>query len=384
METYLVGGAVRDALLGLPVHERDWVVVGATPEEMKARGFLPVGKDFPVFLHPKTREEYALARTERKSGPGYHGFTFYAAPDVTLEQDLRRRDLTINAMARAPDGTLIDPYEGQRDLKARVLRHVSPAFSEDPLRVLRVARFASRFSPLGFRIAKETQRLMVALVEAGEIHALVPERVWREMERALGEAAPHVFFEVLLECGALAVLMPALANALEYDRRALDALRLAAERGHKPSIRYAALLEFALDDETHVRTESKRVKAPNTFVDLATLAARHRDSIHQVMASNPERLLSLLEAVDAFRRPQRLDDLLAVLRTDATIRAKADDYPQEKRLLAALTAARQIKGQTLAEQGFSGPGLGEALHRARRDAIGALESSENDQQQQAE
>jgi tRNA nucleotidyltransferase (CCA-adding enzyme) len=304
MQIYLVGGAVRDELLGRAVHERDWVVVGATPEAMVAQGYRPVGRDFPVFLHPGTNEEYALARLERKVGPGYRGFTTQHSPAVTLEQDLQRRDLTVNAIARADDGTLIDPYGGQADLAARVLRHVSPAFSEDPVRILRVARFAARFAPLGFTVAPETLALMRTMVASGEVEALVGERVWKELERSLGESAPGRCFEVLAGCGALAVLAPQLDAALRVSPAALAALQRSSAAGLAPAQRWAALL--ARLDEAEAEALSRRLHAPNEFRELAQLAARVRAALAAAPAGlAPEAALALIERSDALRRPER-------------------------------------------------------------------------------
>jgi tRNA nucleotidyltransferase (CCA-adding enzyme) len=310
MQVYLVGGAVRDELLGRAVHERDWVVVGATPAQMLAQGFRPVGRDFPVFLHPTTNEEYALARLERKVGPGYRGFTTEHSPDVTLEQDLQRRDLTVNAIARADDGTLIDPHGGQADLAARLLRHVSPAFSEDPVRILRVARFAARFAPLGFTVAPATLALMRAMVAAGEADALVGERVWKELERSLGEPAPGRCFEVLAQCGALAVLAPELAQALHAASgqepatpAPLAALARAVAAGLSPAERWAALLTEL--GEAPGEALCRRLHAPNEFRELAALAARVHAAVAQVAGLAPEAALALLERGDALRRPGR-------------------------------------------------------------------------------
>ncbi|MBE0622439.1 MAG: multifunctional CCA tRNA nucleotidyl transferase/2'3'-cyclic phosphodiesterase/2'nucleotidase/phosphatase [Burkholderiales bacterium] len=306
MKIYAVGGAVRDELLGLPVKDRDYVVVGATPEEMTRLGYKPVGKDFPVFLHPKTHEEYALARTERKTARGYKGFQVHAAPDVTLEQDLSRRDLTINAIARDAEGRIIDPYGGTVDLKRGVLRHVSPAFAEDPVRILRVARFAARF---GFRVAPATLRLMRAMVKAGEADALVAERVWQELAIGLMEAAPSKMFALLRSCGALARVLPELAEAWaqrgQYARsqRALD---YAAARGSAPRARYAVLacaLAGLEAPERELRRMSARLRAPADAADLALLALRHREQIDLGAKLEAEGIVTLLQACDAWRRP---------------------------------------------------------------------------------
>jgi tRNA nucleotidyltransferase (CCA-adding enzyme) len=322
MQVYLVGGAVRDELLGRAVHERDWVVVGATPDQMLAQGYKPVGRDFPVFLHPTTNEEYALARLERKVGPGYRGFTTQHSPEVTLEQDLQRRDLTVNAIARATDGTLIDPHGGQADLAARVLRHVSPAFSEDPVRILRVARFAARFAPLGFTVAPETMALMRGMVAAGEADALVGERVWKEIERALAEPAPGRCFEVLHECGALAVLAPALAATIAAGGPRA-ALARAVSAGLAPAQRWAALL--ASLPEAAATDTCQRLRASNEFRELAVLGARLHAACTSAPAGaglTPEAMLALFERGDALRRPGRFAAALAAteaaLAPDAT------------------------------------------------------------------
>ncbi|APZ44601.1 multifunctional CCA addition/repair protein [Acidihalobacter ferrooxydans] len=400
---YRVGGAVRDRLLGLPVHERDWVVVGSTPEAMRAAGFRPVGKDFPVFLHPQTHEEYALARTERKTAPGYHGFSFHAAPDVSLEDDLRRRDLTVNAIAQSSDGTLIDPYGGQSDLANRLLRHVSPAFAEDPVRILRVARFAARFAPLGFRVADPTLALMRQMVEAGEVDALVPERVWQELARALTEAAPRAFFETLRACGALARLIPELdrlwgvpqppqyhpeIDTGDHIMRVLDqAVLLSTD----PAVRFAALLHDLGKGTTppahwpsHHGHEQRgeglvldicaRLKAPHEFRDLARLVAREHGNVHRALELRPATVLKLLEAADAFRRPERFAAALLACTADARGRPghERDAYPQAAYLQRALDAARAVAAQPLLERGLHGPELAAALRRERIAAIAGL------------
>ena len=309
MKIYCVGGAVRDELLGLPVKDRDYVVVGATPEEMTRQGYRPVGRDFPVFLHPETHEEYALARTERKTARGYHGFEFHAAPDVTLEQDLARRDLTINAIARDMDGKLIDPHDGAADLKAGVLRHVSSAFKEDPVRILRVARFAARF---GFRIAPETQKLMRQMVENGEADALVSERVWQELARGLMEKRPSRMFEVLRECGALARIAPeldALWDDAETAASAMGALDGVAQAGTTLPARFATLTRFL--EPLAVESVATRLKLPSDCRDLALLAARHANAMADAAELEAPALLELFNAVDLWRRPERLSELAA-------------------------------------------------------------------------
>ncbi|WP_455385810.1 multifunctional CCA addition/repair protein [Acidihalobacter prosperus] len=401
--TYLVGGAVRDRLLGLPVKERDWVVVGSTPEDMRARGFRPVGKDFPVFLHPRTNEEYALARTERKTAPGYHGFAFHAAPDVTLEDDLRRRDLTVNAMAEDADGSLIDPYRGQADLERRLLRHVSPAFAEDPVRILRVARFAARLAPLGFRVADETMALMRGMVEAGEVDALVPERVWQELVRALAAPTPRAFFETLRACGALARLIPELDRLwgvpqpakyhpeIDTGDHVMRVLDQAALLSPEPSVRFAALLhdlgkgttpkELLPKHHGHEQRSERlvldvcaRFKAPNEFRDLARLVAREHGNVHRALELRPATVLKLLEGADAFRRPERFAAALLACEADAHGRPghETDAYPQAEFLQRALRAARDVPVQPLLERGLKGQELAEALRCERVEAIAGL------------
>ena len=400
LEVYLVGGAVRDRLLGLPVKEHDWVVVGATPEEMLRRGFRPVGRDFPVFLHPETGEEYALARTERKTGPGYHGFAFHAAPDVSLEEDLRRRDITINAMAQAPDGTLVDPYGGRVDLERRLLRHVSPAFVEDPVRILRVARFAARLAPLGFRVADETLALMRRMVESGEADHLVPERVWQELVRALGEPAPRRFFEVLRDCGALARVLPELDRLFgvpqppehhpEVDTgvHTLLVLDQAAALSPEPVVRYAALLHDLGKGVTPreewprhhgheargaelARAVSERLRAPAEFRDLAVLTAAEHGRAHRALELRPATVLELLERADAFRRPERFERFLLACEADSRGRPGYErrDYVQGRLLREARAAAAAVSPRAFVEAGLKGAAVGEALRRARLRAI---------------
>lgn len=337
---YEVGGAVRDELLGLPVQDRDYVVVGATPGEMEGLGFKPVGKDFPVFLHPVTREEYALARIERKAGRGYRGFAVHAAPDVTLEQDLARRDLTINAIARDEHGHLIDPFGGVRDLRARVLRHVSPAFAEDPVRILRVARFAARF---GFDVAPETLALMRAMTASGEVDALVPERVWQEFAKGLMETAPRRMFEVLDACGALVRVLP---EWRELDgARALRALDAAAGRGAALPVRYAALFASAAEDVA--RRAAARMRATGECGDLAVLGARFGPALERSAKLTAAELVELLQQVDAFRRPERVESLLVVRECDA-IAAGAPDPAGPARLRRAADAARGVDAGAIA------------------------------------
>ncbi|MBX6391875.1 MAG: multifunctional CCA tRNA nucleotidyl transferase/2'3'-cyclic phosphodiesterase/2'nucleotidase/phosphatase [Burkholderiales bacterium] len=355
MKIYAVGGAVRDQLLGMPVKDRDYVVVGATPEAMIARGFRPVGKDFPVFLHPETNEEYALARTERKTGRGYTGFQFYAAPDVTLEQDLARRDLTINALAQDEHGNLIDPYGGLADLRAGILRHVSPAFVEDPVRILRVARFAARF---GFSVAPETMALMRTMVDNGEVDALVPERVWQEFAKGLMEERPARMFTVLDECGALTRVLPEW-QALDAAR-ALAALNEAADRRAALPVRYAALWAGATPETVEAACE--RLRAPGDCRDLAILAARHGRALEAAETQDAATLVGLLQDVDAFRRPERYASLLDAVACDAKARGRSLE-PARMRLGTALDAARRVDAGAVARRHPSR--IAEAVREAR-------------------
>jgi tRNA nucleotidyltransferase (CCA-adding enzyme) len=402
MQTFRVGGAVRDALLGLPVNDTDWVVVGATPEQMLRAGFLPVGKDFPVFLHPKTREEYALARTERKTGRGYHGFAFHAAPDVTLEQDLARRDLTINAIAQAPDGSLIDPFHGQRDLQARILRHVTEAFREDPVRILRVARFAARFHD--FALAPETLALMREMVAEGEADHLVPERVWQELARGLMEARPSRMFGLLRECGALARILPEVDRLWGVPQRAdyhpevdtgvhnMMVLDLAARLGAPLPVRFACLTHDLGKGTTppeilprHIGHEQRsadllkavcnRLRVPNECRELADVVAREHGNIHRSAEYGPGAIVRLLERCDAFRKPQRFEQVLLACECDARGRGgkEEDAYPPRERLLAALRAARSVDTAAIAaqarDQGLAGDRIGERIQQARVQAV---------------
>lgn len=374
MQIYKVGGAVRDRLLGRPVTEVDWVVVGATAEALAAQGFRPVGADFPVFLHPETGEEYALARTERKSGRGYGGFTFHAAPDVTLEQDLIRRDLTVNAMAEDDEGHVIDPYGGRADLQARLLRHVSPAFAEDPLRVLRVARFAARYCTLGFQVAPETLLLMQEMVASGELDALTAERLWKEISRALLEERPDVFIRVLHDCGALAVLLPEVvarfvADRLEPGARLYATLRQTAEVQASLNVRWACLLLDA-PEEQHAAI-SARLKVPREPAELALLLARHWPTALQARQLTPEAWFELLQGFDVLRRPARFEEFLQACACAAMVRTDEGEPP-----LALLRQAgevlRGVEVQPLVAQGFKGAALGEALKQARIDALAQL------------
>lgn len=354
-QQFLVGGAVRDRLLGYPYSERDWVVVGATPEAMLAAGFKPVGKDFPVFLHPQTNEEYALARTERKSGRGYHGFVCHSSPDVTLEQDLARRDLTINAIAEDADGQLVDPYGGRADLEQRVLRHVSPAFGEDPLRILRVARFAARYHHLGFRVAPETLALMAAMVDEGEADELVAERIWKETERALTEPNPEIFFLTLRQCGALRALFPMLENADE----AFANLARCAPHTHDPLIRFAVLCARA--PVAVVIELSERAKIPNEYRELAILAATQTTAIATM--DTPLQAFTILEESDVLRRPERFSQLLEAEKQLGIPSGRMQHLQRAQQAMTGVTS------QALMQQGFSGKALGEELRRARLRAI---------------
>lgn len=405
MQVYLVGGAVRDELLGRQVAERDWVVVNATPEELTRLGYAQVGREFPVFLHPETHEEHALARLERKSGSGYRGFVTEFSPDVTLEQDLTRRDLTINAMARAADGTLIDPFGGQRDLGARMLRHVSAAFVEDPVRILRVARFAARFAPLGFRVAEETLELMRTMVRNGEVHALVAERVWQETERALGEAQPVAFFEVLRSCGALEAIFPEIQALFGVPQPAqwhpeidtgvhtLLALAMAARLSPLPTVRFAALVHDLGKAQTPrekwprhpghevasvrlVNELCERLRIPNDFRDLAVLVARHHGVVHRAFELRPATLLELLEHTDALRRSQRFESFLLACEADARGRTGLEDraYEQAAYLRGALAAVQTIAPTTEEIAALEGSAIAARLRERRLEAIAGFRS----------
>ena len=401
MKVFLVGGAVRDRLLGRQPHEHDYVVVGATPDEMIALGYRPVGKDFPVFLHPTTGEQYALARTERKTGQGYYGFETRFSPDVTLEDDLGRRDLTINAIAQDDDGTLVDPHGGRGDIKARVLRHVSAAFVEDPLRVLRVARFAARFAPLGFSVAPETMELMRGIVSSGEMAALVPERVWVETERALGEERPAVYFEVLRECGALAAVFPEVAALdgvpqpakwhpeIDTGVHTMQALEVAASLSPDTTVRFAALVHDLGKGVTpreqwprHLGHEEAgaaliekvcaRLKVPNEHRDLAVLVARHHAKVHRAAELRPATMLELLEATDAFRRAERFDRLLLACEADARGRGpdlRVAPYPQAGLLRRVRDAAARVRLEPEFLAGSTGPVIAERMRATRVEAI---------------
>lgn len=364
MQIYKVGGAVRDRLLGRPVSDIDWLVVGATVEEMLAKGFRPVGADFPVFLHPKTGEEYALARTERKSGRGYGGFTFHASPDVTLEEDLIRRDLTINAMAEDEAGTLHDPYHGKVDLDRRLLRHVSPAFAEDPLRVLRVARFAARYAPLGFQVADDTLGLMRQISASGELLALTAERSWKEIERALMEAHPQVFFEVLQACDALQVLLP----ELEPNPCTLASLQQAAQQQLALPVRWACLLHPL--SQASIKALNQRLKTPRECHELSALTGEYVGQANQAFELSAMALLDLLQRFDVYRRPQRFEDFLAAC-TAIALSSGQPNYRQADYLQAATAAARAVDVKPLVQAGLTGQALGEALRNARLQALEA-------------
>ena len=406
MEVYLVGGAVRDALLGRPVRERDYVVTGATAEALVDAGYAPVGRDFPVFLHPETKSEYALARRERKTGPGYRGFVTEFSPDITLEEDLRRRDLTVNAIAQADDGTLIDPYGGRADLEARLLRHVSEAFVEDPVRILRVARFAARFAPLGFTVHADTMALMRQMVAAGEADALVAERVWQETERALGEDRPDVYVRVLRDCGALAVIFPEVDRLfgvpqpaqwhpeIDTGEHVLLCLARAAQLGASPAVRFAALahdLGKGLTPRaawpTHHGHEAAglplvdalcdRLKVPTAFRDLARLACQHHGNLHRAFELRADTLLELFERCDAFRRPERFTELLLAAQVDAQGRTgrEAAPYPQRDYLEQVRTAAAAIALTDADRAGLVGPQIAAALRLRRLAVIEPLRSA---------
>lgn len=400
MKIYLVGGAVRDELLGYPHDERDWVVVGATPEQMGALGFRPVGKDFPVFLHPDTGEEYALARTERKTGKGYKGFSFFAGPEVTLEDDLVRRDLTINAMARDEEGNLIDPHGGQDDLKARVLRHVSDAFAEDPLRVLRVARLAARYHHLGFTVASETVALMKSLSASGELEHLTAERVWAETQKALSEQSPWVYIEVLRECGALAVLLPEVDNLFGVPQRpeyhpevdsgihTLMALQQAARLTCDAQVRFAALVHDLGKGTTpaemlprHIAHDERgiplvhalcdRLRVPNDYRELAIAVTRLHLLCHSVFELRPKTVLKIFKGADAFRKPERFENFLLAVEADARGRLGHEErrYVQGEWLREVFSQLQALSPRPFVEKGLQGPAIGEALDRERERVI---------------
>ncbi|MDK6076923.1 multifunctional CCA addition/repair protein [Massilia varians] len=405
MRSYVVGGAVRDELLGRPVTDRDHVVVGATPQQMLELGFRPVGKDFPVFLHPDTHEEYALARTERKTAPGYHGFVFHTSPDVTLEDDLVRRDLTINAMARADDGSIVDPYDGQADLRERIFRHVSSAFAEDPVRILRLARFAARFPD--FRVHDSTLALMRSMVEAGEVDALVPERVWQELSRGLMEERPSRMFDVLRDCGALARILPELdvlwgvpqppLHHPEVDTgvHIMLVIDYAASQKHPLEVRFAALVHdlgkgvspsetwpahhgHEFEGMKLVTAVCKRLKVPNECRDLALMTAREHGNVSRALQLRANTIVTLFERCDAFRKPERFAQMLLASECDARGRGheehplRFEDYPQRPYLLRALEAARAVNaGEVAARYAEKRDKIPEAVHAARVSAVKA-------------
>lgn len=402
MDVFEVGGAVRDSLLDQRVCERDWVVVGSSPEEMLRLGYRQVGKDFPVFLHPESGEEYALARTERSVGPGYHGFTFDISENVTLEDDLGRRDLTINSMARADNGRIVDPYGGQQDIEARVLRHTSPAFSEDPLRILRVARFSARFTRLDFTIASQTMELMREMVASGEASALRPERVWQETEKALSEGRPDVYFQTLRDCGALAVVFPEIDTLFgvpqpprwhpEIDTgiHTLMCVRMSARLSTDNAVRFAALTHDLGKATTPkdilprhsgheqrsvdlLDTFCERLPVPRRYKEIASAVARHHGVVHRADELRPATVMKLIESVDGIRRPERFDALLTACEADARGRTglEENEYPQRRLLRDALTAALDVDTKPLAEA-VQGPELGDAIRELRLGAIGSV------------
>lgn len=403
MEIYQVGGSVRDTLLGLPVTERDWVVVGATPEELVALGYRPVGRDFPVFLHPQTGEEYALARTERKTAPGYRGFAVHSAPDVSLEQDLQRRDLTINAIARDSAGALVDPFGGRADIAARRLRHVSAAFVEDPVRILRVARFAARFAGIGFEVAPDTLALMQQMVAGGECDALVPERVWAETAKALGTDHPQRYFQVLRDCGALAVVFPEIERLFgvpqppqwhpEIDTgvHTFMVLEQAARLSGDPLVRFAALVHDLGKGSTPpaewprhpghearsvelVRNLCARLRLPRDYLELAELVARYHGQCHRYAELRDATVLALLEGADAFRRPARLEQFLLACEADARGRTGFEHapYPQADGLRACARAAADVRIPTEEMSNMHGEQIRVRLHEQRMQAIGKV------------
>jgi len=400
MKTYLVGGAVRDKLLGYPFHEKDWVVVGATPEIMEQQGFTPVGKDFPVFLHPKTKEEYALARTERKTGRGYAGFSFYCGEDVTLEDDLIRRDLTINAMAEDENGNVVDPHGGQQDIANKKLRHVSDAFLEDPVRILRIARFAARYHHLGFTIAEETVKLMRKMVDNGEVDHLVAERVWKEMERALGENAPNIFIQSLRDCGALARLLPEIDALFGVPQTAIHhpeidtgihtlmSLQQAAKMTPDTCVRFATLLHdlgkgttpkedwprhIAHEDRSLplVKNLCERIGAPKDYRELSLMVAQWHTHCHRALELKPATILKVLQQTDAFRRPDRFNSFLMCCESDARGRTGFEnrDYPQADYFRHALKECQAINASEISGRGFTGKEFGDEVNRIRLIAL---------------
>lgn len=414
MKFYLVGGAVRDNLLKYPFTEKDWVVVGATPEAMLEKGFTPIGKDFPVFLHPQTKEEYALARTERKTGHGYTGFAFHASPDITLEQDLERRDLTINAIAQTEEGEIVDPYGGASDIREKKLRHVSPAFAEDPVRVLRVARFAARYHHLGFTVATETAELMSAMAKSGELNYLVAERVWKELSRALLERSPDQFIEVLRQCGALKVVMPEIDDLFgvpqppqhhpEIDTGLHCKLSLlrAAELSDRTSVRFATLVHdlgkattptdvlprhFGHEKRSVplIRNMCQRLAVPNDCRDLALMVAEFHTHCHRVFELKPQTLLKTLEKLDAFRRPERFAEFLLCCKADARGRTGKEhiDYSQAGYFADAHRLCSRIDAKPFVDQGLSGIAIGDAIRKARIGVLKQLKTKQDNNNRQA-
>lgn len=406
MKTYLVGGAVRDKLLGRVVTEKDWVVVGSSPAQMQAQGFVPVGKDFPVFLHPQTKEEYALARTERKTGKGYGGFSFYCGEEVTLEDDLIRRDLTINAMAEDESGSIIDPYNGKQDLADKLLRHVSPAFAEDPVRILRIARFAARYHALGFHVANETNVLMQTMVANGEVDHLVAERTWKETERALGEPNPEIFIEVLLACDALARLFPEIDALFGVPQTAvhhpeidtgihtLMSLQQAVKLSPSTCVRFATLLHDLGKAKTppeewprHIAHEDRslplvkqlceRIAAPKDYKDLALMVAQWHTHCHRALELKPATLLKVLQSNDAFRRPERFEQFLLCCEADARGRTgfEGREYPQADFFREALRAAQTVDMARIQAAGLTGKDFGDEVERQRLQKLQQLKNS---------
>lgn len=410
MKTYLVGGAVRDALLNLPVKDKDWVVVGATPEAMLSEGYQQVGRDFPVFLHPVTHEEYALARTERKNGSGYTGFVCYSAPDVTLEQDLARRDLTVNAIAQDENGNLVDPYHGREDIQQRQLRHVSAAFNEDPLRVLRVARFAARFAHLGFSVADETLALMRSMAASGELDTLTPERVWKETERALQTPSPQVYFQVLRDCGALAVLFPELDNLygvpapakwhpeIDTGVHTLMTLAIAAQLSDDVAVRFATLFHdvgkaltppekwpshhgHGLAGVPLVAEVCQRLRVPNAIRDLALLVTEFHDVVHTISRQPAEALVALFDRLDAWRKPQRIEQIALTSEADARGRTGFENnaYPQGVYLRQAFDIVLNVSTKDVVSAGYKGAEVREELTRRRIAALGRWQEEQQAQ-----
>jgi tRNA nucleotidyltransferase (CCA-adding enzyme) len=406
MKVYLVGGAVRDELLGIPVTERDWCVVGSTPEELADLGFRRVGKDFPVFLHPKSNEEYALARTERKKAAGYHGFDFNTSPDISIEDDLGRRDLTINAIARDENGQYVDPYNGRADIDAKLLRHVSDAFDEDPVRVLRVAKFAARFAGAGFRVARETMSKMRDMVKAGEVNALVPDRVWKETEAALGGHHPQVYFQVLRECGALQAIFPEVDALFGIPQPAkwhpeidcglhtMMVLEQSANISQEAAVRFAALVHDLGKATTPkgqlpkhaghekrsvklVKLLSRRLPVPASFRELGLLVAEFHAHCHRAFVLRSSTILKVLQRVDAFRRPERFEQFLQACEADARGRTGYENqpYPQGRYFRDAFAAASAVSIDAFATDGLSGRKIGELMEKNRIEAIERFKQS---------